>query len=84
MKEIIDNIQNERNIFANAIIILVVALMIVVSYNFKNFLDYLVTVVPQIMGGLAFVAFCTALLKFLSSLDYFNNLIFYKQALSAL
>lgn len=47
-------------------------------------LNYLTNIVPQFFGGLAFVTFGTAITKFVSNLDYFNNLIFYKQALSAL
>ena len=35
-------------------------------------------------GLINFVFFIAALLTFISKIDYFNNLIFYKQALSAL
>ena len=84
LKEIIENMQNSQNMFSNAIIIVVAASMIIVGYSFRNTLDNIITFFPQAAGGIAFVAFITALLKYLSGIDYFNNLIFYKQALSAL
>ena len=83
LKEIVNNIQNYRNIFDNVIVILVVASIITIGYVYGINLDYLINNVPQVVG-LGFVPFSAAVLKFILSLDYFNNLIFYKQTLSAL
>lgn len=84
LKEIIVNLENRQNQFSAASILIAIAILWSIRYYSDIMFDYLINTFPGFVGNVSFVFFITALLTFISKIDYFNDLIFYKQALSGL
>lgn len=84
LKEIIVNLENSQNKLSAASILIAILLLWSIRYYSDIMFDYLIDTFPNLVGNVSFVFFITALLTFISKIDYFNDLIFYKQALSAL
>lgn len=84
LKEIIVNLENSQNKLSAASILIAILLLWSIRYYSDIMFDYLIDTFPNLVGNVSFVFFITALLTFISKIDYFNDLIFYKQALSGL
>lgn len=84
LKEIIVNLENRQNQFSAAMILVSIILLWWIRYYSESLFNYLINTFPGLVGNTSFVFFVAALLIFISKIDYFNNLIFYKKALLAL